>query len=279
MRLVDQIFEIVGIAETAGRGEEVADLIAERAVERMLHDGHELHDVVARVLDVGQHVIGKLPIGGDAVLLRGHTHVRLVDEGGVVTGKALVRPRKLAGVVPHLTAPAVGDPILGHATSIQGDVLGQLAPVVDDGHDAAALIEGVAGEGDLPVPVVQPIERRVDPVPVVEVARQKDLVGCRRPLTVDPAALYAVKPVPLVRVGKLLERTLLPHELLALEVVATHAQVDVSLVGPQLGHSLQYGIHTPLLRANAPAPNRGYDLLSHTTRGRVKRRNPGSIYY
>ena len=52
MRLIDQMLQVVRRAEEVRRGgKEVAHLIAEGAVEGVLHDRHDLHGVVAQIVD------------------------------------------------------------------------------------------------------------------------------------------------------------------------------------------------------------------------------------
>ena len=48
-----KIHEIVRRAEAAGDGEIADGLIAPRAIERMLHDGHQFDVRVTHALDVG----------------------------------------------------------------------------------------------------------------------------------------------------------------------------------------------------------------------------------
>ena len=57
VRRVDQLFQLFRRAEPGRTGEKVRDVIAERSVIGMLHDGHELNRVVAGLDDAGQHFI------------------------------------------------------------------------------------------------------------------------------------------------------------------------------------------------------------------------------
>src|SRR5258708_2264419 len=52
--------EFLRRSETGGDGEEVADVVAERAVVRVLHDGHKLHGVVTEVGDARQDALREL---------------------------------------------------------------------------------------------------------------------------------------------------------------------------------------------------------------------------
>ena len=75
---VDQVFEVLGRAEAGRRSVEVAHVISEGAVVGVLHDGHELHGVVAEVGDARQHLFGELVVGPDFLLFLRHTDVGFV---------------------------------------------------------------------------------------------------------------------------------------------------------------------------------------------------------
>lgn len=48
VRLVDQLLELVRLSESGGHTEEVGDVVAKRAVVRMLHHSHNLNHVVTQ---------------------------------------------------------------------------------------------------------------------------------------------------------------------------------------------------------------------------------------
>ena len=94
MRAVDQIFQIVGRSVPAARGEEIADLIAERRIIGVLHDRHQLNRIVAERLNARENLIGEFAIGADARFLLRHADVRFVNQHrrGFVLFIAAVRP-------------------------------------------------------------------------------------------------------------------------------------------------------------------------------------------
>ncbi len=49
VRLVDQLLEFVRLSESGGDTEEVRDMVAKRAVVRMLHNSHDLNHVVTQL--------------------------------------------------------------------------------------------------------------------------------------------------------------------------------------------------------------------------------------
>ena len=241
--LVHQVLQVVRVAVAAGAGEEVAHLVAEGAVEGVLHDGHELHRVVAHALNVGEDVVGELPVGGDAVVLAGHAHVGLIDEGRLVQGEILVRPGEGVPVLHHLAAPALGGPVLDGPAGVEGEVLGETVAVFHDGHHPAAGADGVPGQFHLPVAVLQAGEGGVQPVPVVEVPGEVQRVRPGGPLPVDPARLRPVEAVPAVGVGKVVQAGGMLQQLGLLGPVELHAQLQVGGKRHQLRMSLQHADH------------------------------------
>lgn len=65
---VDELLQILGRAVATARGEEIVDLVSKAGVVGMLHDRHELDDIVAEPLDPGKHVPSKLLVGRDPEL-------------------------------------------------------------------------------------------------------------------------------------------------------------------------------------------------------------------
>ena len=154
MCLVHQVFQFLRPSEPGGSGKEIAHLIAEGAVIGMLHNGHQLHSIVARLVDAGQDMIGKFPVGADLALLLRHAHVGFVDIQLVLAHEILIRPGKDLPVVHHLALEGDGLLVLHHPAGIQRDVLraGQIG--VHHGFDLAAVPQGIVpGEIQLPAAV------------------------------------------------------------------------------------------------------------------------------
>ena len=206
MRLVHQVFQFLRPSEPGGSGKEIAHLIAEGAVIGMFHNGHQLHSIIARLVDAGQDIIGKFPVGADLALFLRHAHVGFVDIQLVLAHEILIRPGKGLPVVHHLALEGDVLLVLHHPAGIQGDVLraGQIG--VHHGFDLAAVPQGVvAGEIQLPVAVAQIGQRVGGLVPAVEFALQIQLVGAGRPLPVVPAAIHVMEAKVHVSVGKIIQ--------------------------------------------------------------------------
>ena len=88
----------------------------------MLHDRHDLQGIVALLLDHRQHILHKLPIGTDLLLLRCHTNVALVDQEWFVTeGGAFAPEGKWSLGVPYDGAEQMRLRVLHHIVSPCGD--------------------------------------------------------------------------------------------------------------------------------------------------------------
>lgn len=67
---VDKFLEVLWRPVPAAGGEEVVDLVAKACVVCMLHDGHELDDVVTEATNPGKHVLGKFFVRGNTQFRR-----------------------------------------------------------------------------------------------------------------------------------------------------------------------------------------------------------------
>src|SRR5271168_4583094 len=76
MAAIDKIFEIIRLAVTAGRREIADGLIAPRAVERMLHDRHQLEMGKAQALGIRNQRLSQLAIRKPSVPIRPTTPPR-----------------------------------------------------------------------------------------------------------------------------------------------------------------------------------------------------------
>jgi hypothetical protein len=103
----------------------------------VLHDSHELNDVVAEVANAGEHVRGKLFVRADAVLVRGDADVGLVDPHALRFRRAWVLER----VTP--ARRRVPETRLVHRRD--GEVLGDALDPGGDALDPDVLMD----EGDL----------------------------------------------------------------------------------------------------------------------------------
>ena len=84
----------------------------------MLHDGHQLHGVIASLFNAGQNQVGKFAVRANLAFLLCHTHMGFVNEQGVFPLEALVGPLKGFPVIYHLSAEKPGLLVLHGAAGI-----------------------------------------------------------------------------------------------------------------------------------------------------------------
>lgn len=76
---VDELLQLIRQTVATACGEEAVDLVAETGVVCVLHDRHELDDVVAQMMDSRQCVLCELFVGSDLGVGRRDTNVGFVD--------------------------------------------------------------------------------------------------------------------------------------------------------------------------------------------------------
>lgn len=100
---VDELLQVFRRTVPTARCKEVVDLVAETGIIGMLHDGHELDNVVAEALDSWEHVLGEFLVGGDSELGRRDTNVCLIhtNTGGLLWSLVFEDIPLLLGRVPE----------------------------------------------------------------------------------------------------------------------------------------------------------------------------------
>ena len=78
MRLINEVLEVVWVTLAGTCCKVAGHVVAKRSVVRVLLNRHELHTVVAALLDVRQQVIRELTVLGHSTVLGAHTHVGLI---------------------------------------------------------------------------------------------------------------------------------------------------------------------------------------------------------
>ena len=233
--LVDQVLQILGLAEPGGSGIEVGDLVAEGAIVGMLHDSHELDGVVAGLLHMGQGDVSEFPVGANLALFLGHADMGLVDVQALVGLEALVGPLELVGGINDLADEGVILLVLNGTAAVQGQMLGAGHVGVHDGLDLAAVPQGVlALQVQLPVSVIQLGHGVAGLVPIVELALQVQLISGGGPLTVDPAGLGAVEAVVVICICEIIQGLAFGKQTALGGAIQEHAQVNVACEGCEL---------------------------------------------
>jgi hypothetical protein len=77
--LVDELLELVRLSEPRGYTEEVGDVVAERTVVRMLHNAHDLNNVVAQFDNVWEDDFFKMSKSMNFVIDPAHANVDFIN--------------------------------------------------------------------------------------------------------------------------------------------------------------------------------------------------------
>lgn len=76
---VDQVHQLLRSAISAGNSKEGGDLVSERSIVCVFLDGHQLNDVVSKLLDPRKNLCSELLVGSDPVLSGTNTDMGLID--------------------------------------------------------------------------------------------------------------------------------------------------------------------------------------------------------
>eukprot|EP00166_Cyanidium_caldarium_P005973 ctg_766.g154 len=198
VRRVDERLEVLRCATARAAGEKVGHVVPERGVVRVLHNGHDLDGSVAEAFDTRQHLVAKLGIRADARLIRGHTHVALVDAqrlGARHVLRMLPPVRPLGRRVPKQRVVDERVRVL-HQERAPRRIAQQVHPARRHDHHlefgvvrygARAVL--AIGQEDAPPAETLIGQGVAAPIPPVKVARQVHLFGGWRPLAVPDAVI------------------------------------------------------------------------------------------
>jgi len=75
---IDELFQVIGGTISAACSKEAVDLVTETCIVCMLHDRHELNDIVPQMLDSRQHILCELLVCRDPQLWGGNANVGFV---------------------------------------------------------------------------------------------------------------------------------------------------------------------------------------------------------
>ncbi len=191
--VVHQGLELLRGTKTRAEGKEIAHLIAEGTVIRMLLQGHDLQGIVAQFFYTRKDIPAEFLKGAHFFLLRRHANVALVDERIGALAGMLMLPDIFFLRVPHLGAEHLGDLVLNYTGGIGGKALSPAAGPFDVQFVQFPMLEEQGGKFQLPVAAANgPEGIAVRALPVVEVSDQEDFVGVGGILAEHPAAVLAL---------------------------------------------------------------------------------------
>ena len=194
----DQLFQLLGRTAARCRGEEARHVVAERTVVGVFGHGHQLHGVVAVLLDDREYLFGEFAVGAHALALLGHAHVGFVDQQAAdLRGVEGVAPpvERLRGR-PELRGVVLRRLVLHDARGVGRNAVQPAVVTVDVEFVERAVHQPVAvhrrGEKGAPHPRRVAVHADLGALPVVEVAEDVDIVRPRQPLAEPPSVEFLV---------------------------------------------------------------------------------------
>ena len=196
--LFDELLEFFRRTETRRSRKEVRYMVAERAIVRMLLDGHNLDAVVAQFGYTRQHIVLKFDIRSYALLLGSHTDMAFVDHQRFV-GFPSARSFALSGNEwlgrsPYLCGEDLRTLILHYALCIRRDAFAVAANPLDQQFVMLAVVHLLLGEVAFPYAVANGVKTIVFRLfPVIEVAFDVDGRSVRSPLAEHPSGIKVMQ--------------------------------------------------------------------------------------
>ncbi len=193
MGVIHQGLEFLRGAEAGAQGEEIAHLIAEGTIIRMLLQGHDLQGVVAQLFHARQHILAEFLEGAHLFLFRRHAYVAFINERMGAFPRMAVLPDIFFSRIPYLGAEHLGDIVLHHTGGIGRQPFSPAAGPFDVQLVQLPVFEEQGRNPELPVAAADGLQGiAVRAFPVVEVANQVDFIGVGRILAEYPAAVIAL---------------------------------------------------------------------------------------
>ena len=215
MGLVDEAFQFLRCAEAVRRSVEARDVVAERAVIRMLLYGHYLYGVVAVVGHARQYVLAEFLVGAHALFLLRHAYVAFVDKQRVgLRLEVFYLEFVFAWREPYLCRENQRLFVLHRACGVGRDAFPAASVPMHHQLVEVAVLHRFFRQGDFPRAVADWFQFIfVGFLPAVERAYQIDCCGVRRPFAEHPSGLCLVQSEILVGVGEVNEVAAFANEL------------------------------------------------------------------
>ena len=178
-------------------------MITERTVVGMLGYGHQLHGVIARLSDAGQHLIAKLNVRADLLLLLRHADVRLIYQE-ILLRSALpssIFPLVRLGGIPELCGVVLRHLVLYYTCSVGRYAIVPAVLSVNMEFIQRAMCQQMPihslGQEYLPHATLPTIQTQLGALPRIEVTKDKDILRLGQPLA-EPPPLERIVPLPAV---------------------------------------------------------------------------------
>ena len=206
--VIDKVFEVFGCSETAGGGEEIRHVVAERAVVGVLLYGHNLYGVVAVGGYARQNLGAEFLVSAHAFAFLGHAYVALIYEQGFgVGGEFVVFPFIGCCRFPYLSREYFGVRVLHHAVGVCRNAFGFATGPFHNHFIKLSVADGLGRYAYFPYTAVEFFESEFGSLfPVGEISNQSygGSVGC--PFAENPFFAVAMKSKIFVGVGEVGKR-------------------------------------------------------------------------
>ena len=195
--IIDEGFEFIGRSETAAGSKEIRYMVSEGSVIRVLLNGHNLHAVIAQLIDTRQHITTELLVRIHFLFLGTHADMALVDEQSFVA--ALSPPLwggrvgfsilpLILGFIPNLGREYLRLLVLHHAAHIRRDTLSVTAVPLDEQFVHLAMSHRFLRQLRFPYAISDRLQTiSLVLLPVVHVALDINRRSVRCPLTQHPS--------------------------------------------------------------------------------------------
>ncbi len=203
--LVYQPLQLLRSSETAARSEERADMIAERAVVRVLLHSHYLDGIVSIADNSRQDALAKLTVRAHFLLILRHTDVALVNQERLCLWTQRLRPPTVRSLGrPDLGRKDMRLLVLHHTIGPSRDALSFPSIPLDVHFVELSVAQCSGGKRQLPVFRVLYAMAAISIkfLPPAEVTHKTDACGMGCPLTEHPSPVRSVQPEVFMAIGK-----------------------------------------------------------------------------
>ena len=209
VRLVNQLLEFLGSAETTGGCKETAHVVTETAVVGMLLQGHNLETVVTFLSNTREDQFAKLVVRAHLLGILRHTDMAFINKEWIALGSEGFFLEDVGRLgIPYLRREYFGLLILNHAGTPSGNALTAAALPIDLHFVELSVTESVRREFEFPIIGARnPLQLVLLLfLPLVEVANKINGSGIGCPFAEYPSARGLVETEIGVTLRKIAER-------------------------------------------------------------------------
>ena len=211
MASVHELFKVIRIPKPRRNRKEIRDMIPETAVISVLHQRHDLHGVVPKFLNPGQHIILELFERVHAFLNPAHPNMHFVNPQRTWLLRVLVLENIRCGGVPERSIKAFVGGILMCEANPRRNLVNPLViwPLHMDFHLRIVRDRELAlsmRKKQFPIAEFIAFARELRTVPAIELSKKEHLLRSWQPLSVKDTIGLHDKAVVLVTSRKFYQR-------------------------------------------------------------------------